>query len=186
MVVLCILETSFYLLFSFIVDHIQNRLDLVSFLEIFGCVLVIDVMKNLIDILLESKTMIQENNMIVKRSEEKREIIGVPTVHSIMIYKMCQGLDLPVKLAAEPERKIWGATGKSQNRENRPKPKVFSKTMLMFCEALDIDAEISHLTLKEQHLLENQLKRRKHLPIVHSIMIFKMCKALGLSAKLDA
>ncbi|GFV86990.1 hypothetical protein TNCV_2199411 [Trichonephila clavipes] len=171
---------------TFIVDHIRNHLDLVAFLEIFGCVLVIDLMKKLIEILLESKILIQESKMIVKRVEKKREIIGVPTVHSLMIFKMCKWLDLPVKLAAEPDKKIWVVKGKAWIRENRPIPKVFSKTMLMFCEALDIDAELSHLTLREQHLLENQLKRRKPLPIVHSIMIFNMCKALGLSAKLDA
>ncbi|GFQ87469.1 hypothetical protein TNCT_149311 [Trichonephila clavata] len=186
MVALCILETSVYLFFSVLTDYVRNHLDIVSFFEILGCVLVIDVMRKLIEILLEGNITIQESKMIVKRAEEKCEITGVPTVHSLMIYKMCQGLDLPVKLAAEPDRKLWVAKRMSLNKEKRPIPKVFSKTILMFCEALDIDAELSHLTLREQHLLENQLKRRKPLPVVHSITIFKMCKALGLSAKLDA
>ncbi|GFY61098.1 hypothetical protein TNIN_346601 [Trichonephila inaurata madagascariensis] len=103
-----------------------------------------------------------------------------------MIYKMCQGLDIPVKLVAEPDKKIWVVKRKSQNREKRPTPKVFSKTILMFCEASDIGAELSLSTSREQHLLENQLKLRKPLPTVHSLMIFKMCKALGLSAKVHA
>ncbi|GFW83966.1 hypothetical protein TNCV_4185661 [Trichonephila clavipes] len=113
--------------------------------------------------------------MIVKRVEEKREIVGVPTVHSLMIYNMCHGLDIPVKFAAEQDKKIWVAKKKFQNREKRPTPKVFSKIILMFCEVLDIGAELAPSTPREQHLLENQLKRRKPLSIVHSLMIFKMC-----------
>ncbi|GFQ79598.1 hypothetical protein TNCT_283991 [Trichonephila clavata] len=128
--------------------------------------------------------MIQNTKTIVERAEEKRQTIGVPTVYSLMIYKMCEGLDLPVTLAAATDKKMWVAKKKPRDKEKRPVPKVYSKTVLMFCEALDIDAELSHST-KREHSFENQLKPAKPLPMVHSIMIFKMCEALGLSAELN-
>ncbi|GFV02569.1 hypothetical protein TNCV_5017371 [Trichonephila clavipes] len=128
--------------------------------------------------------MIQENKMTVQRDEENRKISGVPTVHSFMIYKMCEGLNIPVKLATAEDKKKWVAKMKPQDKETRPVPKVYSKTVLMFCEALDIDADISHST-KREHPLGNQLKRAKPVPKVHSIMILKMCEALGLSAELN-
>ncbi|GFY40306.1 hypothetical protein TNIN_117721 [Trichonephila inaurata madagascariensis] len=102
-----------------------------------------------------------------------------------MVYKICQGLDLPVKLTAEQDKNIWGAKKMSQSREKRPVPKVYSRTILMFCEALNIDAELSH-SVEKEHVTENQLKREKTVPIVHSAMVLKMCQALGLSAKLDS
>ncbi|GFR12959.1 hypothetical protein TNCT_289221 [Trichonephila clavata] len=185
MLVVWILETSLCLFFTFIADHIRNHLDLVSFFEILGCVLVIDLMKKLIEILLESKIMNQESKMTVKRAEEKRDITRVPTVHSLMIYKMCEGLDLLVKLAAVQDNKMWVARNMPQDRKKRPVPKVHSRTILMFCEALNIDAELSHSTEKE-YVTHNELKRVKTVPIIHSTMVLKMCHALGLSAKLDA
>ncbi|GFV86974.1 hypothetical protein TNCV_2199251 [Trichonephila clavipes] len=188
MVVLCLLETSLYLFFSIITDYIQ--FNLVSFFEILGCVLVIDLIRNLIGSYFESITQVslslslQESTEIVKRDEGKSVRTGVPEVYSLMIYKICQGLDLEVKLAAVQDKKMWIAKSKSQDKERRPVPKVYSKTILMFCKALDIDAELSHST--EEHPPEKQLKRAIPLPIVHSIMIFKMCQGLGLSAKLGA
>ncbi|GFR26604.1 uncharacterized protein TNCT_102371 [Trichonephila clavata] len=136
MVVLRILETSLYLFFSVIADYIE--FDLVSFLEILGCVLVVDVFKNLIGIYLESTTQIQEIKVIADRDDEKFDRVGVPVVHSLMIFKMCEGLGLQAELAAEPDRQIWVA-----KKKPRPIPKVHSKTILMFCEALNLDAELA-------------------------------------------
>ncbi|GFV02633.1 hypothetical protein TNCV_5018011 [Trichonephila clavipes] len=98
---------------------------------------------------------------------------------------MCQGLDLPVKLAAEQDKKVWVAKKMFQSREKRTVPKVYSRTILMFCEALNIDAELSH-SVEKEHVTQNELKREKTIPIVHSAMVLKMCQALGLCAKLDA
>ncbi|GFQ68245.1 hypothetical protein TNCT_707361 [Trichonephila clavata] len=94
MVVLRILDTSLYLFFSVIADYIQVYL--VSFLEILGCVLAVDLMKNLIAIYFESTTQVQERTVIAKRDHGKFERIGVPVVHSLMIFKMCEGLSLQV------------------------------------------------------------------------------------------
>ncbi|GFQ88691.1 hypothetical protein TNCT_261871 [Trichonephila clavata] len=135
MVVLRILETILYLFFRVIADYIQ--VDLVSFLEILGCVLVIDFIKNLTGIYFESTTHAQERKVIAERGEDK--CARVPVVNSLMIYKMCEGLGLPAQLAAEPDRKIWVA-----KKKLRPIPKVHSKTILMFCEALGLDAELAH------------------------------------------
>ncbi|GFQ95811.1 hypothetical protein TNCT_665521 [Trichonephila clavata] len=134
-VVLRILETSLYLFFSVIADYIQ--VDLVSFLETLGCVLVVDLIKNLTGIYFGSTAQAQERKVIAKRDEDKFE--RVPVVHSLLIYKMCEGLDLQAHLAAETDRKIWVA-----KKKLRPIPKVHSKTILMFCEAFSLDAELVH------------------------------------------
>ncbi|GFQ97867.1 hypothetical protein TNCT_1071 [Trichonephila clavata] len=126
MVVLYVLDTSFYLFFSVIADYIRNHFDLASFLEISTCVLVIDIMKNMIEIIFESRIMIQKSKMIVERAEEKSDIIEVSTVHSLMIYKMCERLNLPVKLASVEGKKKWVAKKKPQDREKCP---VLSKSI---------------------------------------------------------
>ncbi|GFR07022.1 hypothetical protein TNCT_210111 [Trichonephila clavata] len=140
MVVLRILETSLYLFFSDIADYIQ--VDIVSFLEILGCVLVVELIRNLTGIYFESTTQAQERKVIVERAEEKFE--KVPVVHSLMVYKMCEGLGLQAQLATEQDRKIWVA-----KKKLRPIPKVHSKTILMFCEALGLDAELAHSSGRE-------------------------------------
>ncbi|GFX83777.1 hypothetical protein TNCV_350411 [Trichonephila clavipes] len=137
MVVLRILETSLYLFFSVIADYIQ--VDLVSFLEILGCVLVVDWIKNLTEIYFESTTQVQEFKVIAERGNDKLAGIEVPVVHSLMVFKMCEGLGLQAQLAAESDRKIWMV-----KKKPRPIPKVHSKTILMFCEALNLDAELAH------------------------------------------
>ncbi|GFT48920.1 hypothetical protein TNCV_2771291 [Trichonephila clavipes] len=132
MVVLRILETSIYLFFSVIADFIE--FDLVSFLEILVYVLVVDVLKHLIGIYFESITQIQESKVISEQVDDKFGRIGVPVVHYVMIFKMCEGLGLLAQLAAEPDRKTWVA-----KKKICPIPKVHSKTILMFCEALNLD-----------------------------------------------
>ncbi|GFR00087.1 hypothetical protein TNCT_393111 [Trichonephila clavata] len=116
MVVLRILETSLYLFFSVITDCIQ--VDLVSFLEILGCVMVIDLIKNLTGIYFESTKQVQERKDIAERAEDK--FGRVPVVHSLMIYKMCEGLGLQAQLVAESDRKTW-----VPKKKLRPIPKQF-------------------------------------------------------------
>ncbi|GFY58941.1 hypothetical protein TNIN_243951 [Trichonephila inaurata madagascariensis] len=100
--------------------------------------------------------MIQESKMIVERGEENRKISRVPTIHSFMIYKMCEGLDIPVKLATAEDKKKWVAKMKPQDKEKGPVPKVYSKTVPMFCEALDIVCVMHrfHIQPKENILSE--------------------------------
>ncbi|GFY70847.1 hypothetical protein TNIN_239671 [Trichonephila inaurata madagascariensis] len=137
MVVLRILETSLYLFFSVIADYIQ--VDLVSFLEILGCVLVFALIKNLTGIYFESTTQDQEWRVIAEREDGKLEGTEVPVVHSLMVFKMCKGLGLIAQLAAELDRKVWVA-----KKIPHPIPKVHSKTILRFCEALNLDAELAY------------------------------------------
>ncbi|GFV33481.1 hypothetical protein TNCV_318071 [Trichonephila clavipes] len=74
-----------------------------------------------------------------ERDDDKFERIEIPLVHSVMIFKMCEGLGLPAQLAAESDRQIWVA-----KKKPRPIPKVHSKTILMFCDTLNLDAELAH------------------------------------------
>ncbi|GFY80138.1 hypothetical protein TNIN_245771 [Trichonephila inaurata madagascariensis] len=82
--------------------------------------------------------LVQERKVHVKRDDDKLEGIEVPVVHSLMVFKMCEGLGLQAQHAAESDRKIWVA-----KKKPRPIPKVHSKRILMFCEALDLAAELA-------------------------------------------
>ncbi|GFU15653.1 hypothetical protein TNCV_1294951 [Trichonephila clavipes] len=137
MVVLRILETSLYLFFRVIANYIE--VDLVSFLKILGYVLVVEVLTNLIEIFFESAAQVLEPKVVAELNEDKFERNGVPVVHSLMIFKMCEGLGLPAQLAAKSDRQMGVAENKSS-----PIPKVHSKTILMFCETLNLEAELAH------------------------------------------
>ncbi|GFW93553.1 hypothetical protein TNCV_47561 [Trichonephila clavipes] len=120
MVVFHILKTSVYLFFSVITDYIQ--VDLVSFFEILGCVLVVDLVKNLTGIYFENIAQVQERKVNAERDNNKLEGIEVPVVHSLMVFKICEGLGLQAQLAAESDRKIWVA-----KKKPRPIPKCIPK-----------------------------------------------------------
>ncbi|GFY78471.1 hypothetical protein TNIN_331851 [Trichonephila inaurata madagascariensis] len=81
----------------------------------------------------------KERKVIPERDDDKLEGNVVPVVHSLMIFKMCEGLGLLAQLAPESDRKIWAL-----KKKPRRIPKVHSKTILMFCEALNLDAELAH------------------------------------------
>ncbi|GFX75960.1 retrovirus-related Pol polyprotein from transposon 17.6 [Trichonephila clavipes] len=90
-------------------------------------------------------TQVQEREVVAQRDDDKYERIGIPVVHSLKIFKMCEGLGLQAQLAAESDRQIWVT-----KKKPRPIPKVHSKTILMFCEALNLDAELAH-SLGREH-----------------------------------
>ncbi|GFY34423.1 hypothetical protein TNCV_3978831 [Trichonephila clavipes] len=122
-------------------DYIE--VDHVSFLEIFDCILAVDVLKNLIGIYFESAAQVQEYKVTAER-DNKFERFGIPVVHSLMVFKMCDGLVLQAYFSAESDRKLWVA-----KRKPGPIPKVHYKTILMFCEALNLDAELAHTPGRE-------------------------------------
>ncbi|GFU91340.1 hypothetical protein TNCV_2541081 [Trichonephila clavipes] len=81
----------------------------------------------------------QERKAIAELDDGKFEGTKVPIVHSMMVFKMCEGLGLQAQLAAESDRKIWVA-----KKKPRPIPKMHSKNILMFCEALNLDTELAY------------------------------------------
>ncbi|PRD18480.1 UNVERIFIED_CONTAM: hypothetical protein NCL1_60424 [Trichonephila clavipes] len=93
-------------------------------------------------------TQVQEREIVAQRDDDKYERIGIPVVHSLKIFKMCEGLGLQAQLAAESDRQIWVT-----KKKPRPIPKVHSKTILMFCEALNLDAELAH-SLGREHTVK--------------------------------
>ncbi|GFY71433.1 retrovirus-related Pol polyprotein from transposon opus [Trichonephila inaurata madagascariensis] len=60
----------------------------------------------------KSTTQDQERKVIAERDDGKFEGTEVPVVHSVMVFKMCEGLGLQAQLAAESDRKIWIAKKK--------------------------------------------------------------------------
>ncbi|GFY19017.1 putative DD41D transposase [Trichonephila clavipes] len=87
----------------------------------------------------ESPTQNQERKDIAKWDDDKFERTEVHVVHSVMVFKMCERLGLQAHLAAESNSKIWIA-----KKKPRPIPKVHFKTILMFCETLNLDAKLAY------------------------------------------
>ncbi|GFQ70717.1 hypothetical protein TNCT_282621 [Trichonephila clavata] len=86
----------------------------------------------------------------------------IPIVHSLAIWKMCEALDLKVKLVLLPV------------------PVVGSFSVWKICQALDLPATYDPQIIKTAVFR----KPNKAVPVVHSTAIFELCKALDLKAKL--
>ncbi|GFU82920.1 hypothetical protein TNCV_1743051 [Trichonephila clavipes] len=68
---------------------------------------------------------------------------GIPLVRSIMVYRLCQALDLEVML--DPTNDISPKMIQSKPRKGEqipPTPVVYSFTLFKMCEALDINVEL--------------------------------------------
>ncbi|GFY51847.1 hypothetical protein TNIN_334961, partial [Trichonephila inaurata madagascariensis] len=82
------------------------ELDLVSFLEILGCLLVVDMITNLTGIYFERAAQVQERKGIAERADDKVERIGIYAVHSLMVFKMCEGTRSSRTLCGTPRKEF--------------------------------------------------------------------------------
>ncbi|GFY47421.1 hypothetical protein TNIN_101361 [Trichonephila inaurata madagascariensis] len=176
MVVGFILETSLCLISCVLSECILGHA--LSFFGIVCHILILKLVKTLITSCLGNIDPSERINLIVEADKQQT---GDPIVHSWMIYKMCEALDLKAKFVAVPHRITWVS-----KRKKKAKPVVYSKTILKLCEALDLDAQLSTSTGREQPQpnIKHQSGCTKSVPVVQSFTIFKMCEVLGLDAKL--
>ncbi|GFY69578.1 hypothetical protein TNIN_375811 [Trichonephila inaurata madagascariensis] len=104
----------------------------------------------------------------------------VPTIHSLMVWKKCEALNLKAKYVPIP-----GAISLAGRLLRRPRrgtivPVVRSFHVWKICQALDLPA-----TYDPQHSSSPfTIKQNKTIPVVHSIAVFKICNALNLRVEL--
>ncbi|GFY46293.1 hypothetical protein TNIN_62701 [Trichonephila inaurata madagascariensis] len=106
---------------------------------------------------------------------------GIPLVRSIMIYRLCQALELEAIL--DPTNDISPKMIQSKPRKGKqvpPTPVVYSFTLFKMCEALDINVELH----PENERPSFVRKKNKRVPVVYSQTVFCICKALQLDAQL--
>ncbi|GFR22576.1 hypothetical protein TNCT_267421 [Trichonephila clavata] len=104
---------------------------------------------------------------------------GAPLVRSVMIYRICQALELEAILA--PSNDINPEIIKPRKvKRITPAPVVYSVTLSKMCEALDLKVELR--PENERPIFVN--KKRRQVPVVHSPTVFCICKALQLDAQL--
>ncbi|GFS51629.1 hypothetical protein NPIL_573711 [Nephila pilipes] len=149
-----VFEVSFYVVSCGMAMIAELDLDFI--LQITACVVFVEIVKYcftmiLDDINVEREILILDQEMKVDEKKGK-----IPIVHSLMVYKMCEGLGINAQIAPAEDRKF----------NERPKcatPTVASET-------------------KEQ---KSMLKTLKVVPVVKSASVFTFCTALGIEAILD-
>ncbi|GFS97123.1 hypothetical protein NPIL_558881 [Nephila pilipes] len=116
--------------------------------------------------------------------EEENEKNEIPMVYSLMIFKICEGLDIKVQLAPVEIRDTWT---KKIKKSSKCIPLVRSKMIFKICNALNLPAK---LELNEGKNIEvgvqtKKSSRSKAPPVVNAVAVYKICLALGLSAQLN-
>ncbi|GFU32826.1 hypothetical protein NPIL_317851 [Nephila pilipes] len=100
------------------------------------------------------------------------------SIQSLMDDESCIAPDLKIHLS--------GVDTKSKPQEKK-KPVVYSETILKFCEALGLEAQLAACT-ERKFLLprdKKETKQMRYIPTVRSLMVYKTCEALGLRAELN-
>ncbi|GFS71313.1 hypothetical protein NPIL_505581 [Nephila pilipes] len=117
-------------------------------------------------------------------TEQEKKKNGIPIVYSLMIFKICEGLDIKVQLAPNEKRDTWD---KKIKKSTNCIPTVRSETIFEICNALNLPAKLE-LTEGFNIQMGEQTKRSSHItspPIVNSVAVYKICLALGLPAQLN-
>ncbi|GFT81267.1 hypothetical protein NPIL_313261 [Nephila pilipes] len=123
----------------------------------------------------------EQSYNVIERQNEKN---GIPIVYSLMIFKICEGLDIKVKLAPIEKRETWM---KKNKKSTKCIPIVRSEIIFKICNALNLPAKLE-LTEGLDMPVEKPTKRlssNKAPPVVNSLAVYKFCLALGLPAQLN-
>ncbi|GFT33324.1 hypothetical protein NPIL_641731 [Nephila pilipes] len=145
--------------------------DLKLFLEILIFELVMEFFNYLI--LNTQLSSPSENGPLVpfEQNDTTNENKKTPVVHSLMIYTICQALELDVELASVEDSCAHIPTPVSSVRKLTPLPAVYSVTTFKLCQALDLNAELRPTT--ERPTFGN--RKRKPVPVVRSPPVFLFC-----------
>ncbi|GFT49479.1 hypothetical protein NPIL_376201 [Nephila pilipes] len=178
-------EIMMYLISCFVVDFMRGSMP--SLGEIIVCVFLNEMIKMFYNWYYGNEIEIQSvviPEQIVLSLEHGIKKKGIPVVYSLMIFKMCEGLDMEVQLAPIEERPTWD---KKIKKSTQCIPTVRSKTVFKICNALNLPVELE-LTEGLDIKVEGKTKissSSKATPIVNSVVIYKICLALGLPAQLN-
>ncbi|GFY49041.1 hypothetical protein TNIN_179081 [Trichonephila inaurata madagascariensis] len=162
-----------------------------SFLQITAYVLAIEILKISFTWDL-GKNVAHTEIQILQFQKPNVQMKEIPKVYSIMVSKICEGLDIEVQLAPIEEGKIWISKFNNQRKRMKYIPTVQSEIVYKLCGALNLEVQLSAANDQKifiQKQKKEQNKRRKSkkvIPIVKSPSIYKFCIALGIEARLDA
>ncbi|GFY76113.1 hypothetical protein TNIN_345721 [Trichonephila inaurata madagascariensis] len=188
--IIFVLEVILFLLACALFMFIQSGQ--LSFIGIIVCATFIEFVKCYFSrkVAENSRLKNENQNLDEKMNDKKKE---VPMVHSLVIYKMCQALEIKVDLVSVEERKAWipeqkYLTNTKSGELNRTKkvPIVRSFMIHKICMALGLESNFDPLMEPTFFVRKQQNKRKSQefVPLVKSISVFKICQGLGIKAML--
>ncbi|GFT49427.1 hypothetical protein TNCV_3366321 [Trichonephila clavipes] len=179
-----LLEISFYVVVCVMTTLWQGHLP--YFVEILEYITIVEIFKKFFLPNFERTQQLNGNLLLSQCKERKPENDSVPIVYSVMIFNMCQPLDLKTRLALDEEKSVWIAKCKKRSNSKSTIPVIKSKTIYQMCNALDIKVVLSPTTEQDTITLEpnREPKKNKPPPFVRSVMVYKACHALSLEAEL--
>ncbi|GFV39064.1 hypothetical protein TNCV_2008081 [Trichonephila clavipes] len=152
-----------------------------SFLLILAFVSVIEIIK-IIFTLNIGKSDAQTENLILDLEEKPNlQEKALPMVYSLMMCKICEGLDIDVQIAPIEESKIWIRKFNDQRKRKKYIPLVQSESVFKLCLALNLEVQLS---TKNGHkeFIQKRKNKSKCIPTVYSTEI---CQSLCIEAELD-
>ncbi|GFS45612.1 hypothetical protein NPIL_112261 [Nephila pilipes] len=135
----------------------------ISFIEIFGFVTIVELLKHYILPIFARETRIQGRI--------------IPEEISETIYETFKPLNVELVIPAITE----GKQRKQEPKLKKSAPIVYSITIHKICEALGLDSE-----LNPGAKFESFKQQKKVVPVVQSKAIFKFCEALDIKCTLGA
>ncbi|GFR10817.1 hypothetical protein TNCT_441171 [Trichonephila clavata] len=165
------------------------RGSLPSFIEIFTCVCINELIKLFNLWKFDKKDPTERRVFVPKQScvfltEQTVQTNDIPVVYSLIVYKICEGLNIKVQLAPKEKKESWI---KKFKKPLKKIPTVRSETILKLCIALNLPAQLD-MTEDKNIQVKKQRKNsipNKAPPVVNSVMVYEICLALGLSARLN-
>ncbi|GFU34830.1 hypothetical protein NPIL_628331 [Nephila pilipes] len=178
-------EIVIYVISCFVVGFMRGFVP--SFIEIFACVFLNEMIKLFFKWYYGNGA--QTQIMLIPEqcynmTEEEIEKNGIPIVYSLMILKICEGLDIKVQLSPVEIRDTWS---KKIKKTNKCIPIVRSEMIFKICNALNLPAK---LELNEGWNIEDGVQTKKSSRskaplVVNAATVYKICLALGLPVQLN-
>ncbi|GFW96976.1 hypothetical protein TNCV_4801891 [Trichonephila clavipes] len=147
-----------------------------TFIDILGYVFLFELMKICFLLSFEGLNM-QKGSLF---PENKKRNGSVPKVKSLMIFKMCESMNINVQLALAEEDTY---ALKPQPKKKKPLPLVRSVIVHEICQALGLATELNTKAEFQDFKLPTKMIKET-IPIVQSEVIFKFCEALDLKVAL--
>ncbi|GFU43976.1 hypothetical protein NPIL_366031 [Nephila pilipes] len=97
----------------------------------------------------------------------------------VMIFKICQALDLRAELASLDDQTDHIKAPTRDVRKFTKLPVVYSLTMFKVCQVLDLKAELHPETERPTFVT-----KKRCIPVFHSRAVFSICQGLDLKVKL--
>ncbi|GFY62531.1 hypothetical protein TNIN_417031 [Trichonephila inaurata madagascariensis] len=113
-----------------------------SFLQITAYVFAIEILKISFTWDL-GKNEAHIENQILEFQKPNVQMKEIPKVYSIMVFKICEGLDIDVRLAPIEEGEIWISKFSDQRKRMKYIPTVQSEIIYKLCGALNLEVQLS-------------------------------------------